>query len=70
MRRETRRKHGRSFYDDMPNIFAPEDLEEVEEHVVEEEAVPEDCLIYETENPLEGDEALVVEEEVVIGQEE
>lgn len=63
-RRENRRKnHGRSFYDDMPNIFGPEEIQVVEQV---EEVVQEDCIIYD-QDPLEG---IVVEEEVVVTEEE
>uniref|UniRef100_A0A1I7T815 THAP-type domain-containing protein n=1 Tax=Caenorhabditis tropicalis TaxID=1561998 RepID=A0A1I7T815_9PELO len=68
MRRETRRKTtGRGVYDDMPIIFGPDEIQEVQVDEVEE-VVQEDCIIYENEHQLEEHEGLVVEEEVVVGE--
>ncbi|EFP11234.1 CRE-HIM-17 protein [Caenorhabditis remanei] len=72
VRRDTRRKsHERGFYDDMPNIYEPEELDDVEVGDPNDgEVVQEDCIIYENDHHLEHHEGLIVEDEVVIGEEE
>lgn len=66
LRRENRMKAGcrPGLYDDMPNIYGPEDMHEVVEEEVEE-VVQEECIIYDNEHQFEDHEGVVVEEEVV-----